>query len=1428
MLLRTLSLLAAAAAAPLQLPAKPPCRDRLLQPFAASSIWNTAIGSGARYVAAGIYPLPPGPPPAPVDMCVAGAANPALRTGCRGWLPTWNTTACRAAGCCYDEHPNPDPHHYAWCFANCSAPRGDAPARFYVDQDYMITAAPTDPETPFIDQGWWGSDAKCGRDHCCLTGRQVGTLPFPAAWTINMTSNNAAALLLPDRTTLVQFQPLVRCTAGSPILGLHFFFNIYPNISIFGPGIWGAHGGSHLSSIGGTIRKGELLPRAPPIPHALKLMLWAKRYYWPGNATIPCWRWPATNCDGAWNASRDPANSNFYNGSSTKLKPGALLAVPPLLAPRGLRTEVAKRILAALVDYGGYLDDNTASDSGAFNVEGGVIDEVKQAWSGLRIAGAAPGEPFYEDMLKVFRALHIVDNNALGAIGGGGTPRQPVAPPICDDDDVAILKTDDDFSPLPSSSEAGAVTTVVVGGAKPVLVVRDEHLSYNVGRRSARRYLMDTLPAAVLVLTAAILGVGPACAALAPAALRADGGQPVGDASGRRGSHLRYFSVWEPDYSGPKPDQDNSAQQKGWLNFLFTSTNATTIRQYWEHAAIPGMLHVRPTFFCGDREAVLCPDWQQRWAAQLVSTVQPMLAEGSLFGIFIGDEIVGAGVPFANLSAVVDKIRSDLPRGKAILYCNEAAPVVWDAADFYYPHVPTGLDWISLDYYPDAGTAAGYRRLYDNALYGLMSKQQMALIVPPAYGFNGYDDGDKPCAQGMDKAACADQTCCSNHTRDGPNPPCHGNCTAAMLQWAAFTYDWAREDTRIVGLAPWHWESRQNGPMQPGMERMPAVLAAFQQIGAEIVSGRLRDLDFDSSSAPLFPATHGDSAQAGGSSTAATAGAKVWPRPTHAVSAGAGGTTICFSNFVFVIGTDSPDGVLRKAAARYRGIIFAQSGSVPRVAADGEPYKITLVVADGSVPLSPGPEMNETYVLDAAAAGCTITAHSVWGALRGLETLSQLVKPGAAGFLVENPIMITDRPRFGWRGLMIDTGRNYLTVTTIKMALDAMSYTKLNLLHWHMVDDQSFAIKSEALPKLAGFGAFSPKHAYSLADLRTVVAYGRERGIAVLPGVQPLQPDPSVGSFFEFNDGRTVLLHAIVALFLSLSLSVSLSELDMPGHSTSWTRGYPAIRSRCPQQAGEETTPMDPTANATYALISTLLAELDPIFPTEFPYWHMGGDEVRYGCWNSSDGGYVQKFMKANGIAAGDYAGLQNYFEQKVIDLVGALPSRKRTVLWEEDTRGSGHSIAGLPKDSVVNLFHEDNGRCAGSHHAFAKSQFILLQSHDSFDNALLWMCLDRIRRRTCAGCNGAQWVEGVLHDTRLVFRPRQDPHRRFMGVRLWLGAVRQFHADRGRTRCRCSRCRVMHVVAALRLCELYDRGIPQGGGGGRAAVERARRHGRG
>ena len=104
--------------------------------------------------------------------------------------------------------------------------------------------------------------------------------------------------------------------------------------------------------------------------------------------------------------------------------------------------------------------------------------------------------------------------------------------------------------------------------------------------------------------------------------------------------------------------------------------------------------------------------------------------------------------------------------------------------------MPDGLDWISLDYYPDEGTLKGTPLLFQQHVYPKMAPTQKALFVPPAYGCHG-------------DAACSNKLCCSNSTRDGPNPPCDGDCSTAMLQWAKGSYDWARSDPRIVGLNPW-------------------------------------------------------------------------------------------------------------------------------------------------------------------------------------------------------------------------------------------------------------------------------------------------------------------------------------------------------------------------------------------------------------------------------------------------------------------------------------------------------------------------------------------------------------------------------------------------------------------------------------------------
>ena len=159
---------------------------------------------------------------------------------------------------------------------------------------------------------------------------------------------------------------------------------------------------------------------------------------------------------------------------------------------------------------------------------------------------------------------------------------------------------------------------------------------------------------------------------------------------------------------------------------------------------------------------------------------------------------------------------------------------------------------------------------------------------------------------------------------------------------------------------------------------------------------------------------------------------------------------------------------------------------------------------------------------DASDASATLSASTVYGALRGLETLSQLVSfdfDTRAYEISGAPWAIKDAPRFQHRGLMVDTARHFLPLATLRRAVDSMAYAKLNVLHWHMVDTQSFPFEVAAAPELWTEGAFSAGERYLQEDVSALVEYARARGIRVVV------------------------------------------EFDVPGHAASWCKGRPDV---CP------------------------------------------------------------------------------------------------------------------------------------------------------------------------------------------------------------------------------------------------------------------------
>ena len=267
---------------------------------------------------------------------------------------------------------------------------------------------------------------------------------------------------------------------------------------------------------------------------------------------------------------------------------------------------------------------------------------------------------------------------------------------------------------------------------------------------------------------------------------------------------------------------------------------------------------------------------------------------------------------------------------------------------------------------------------------------------------------------------------------------------------------------------------------------------------------------------------------------------------------------------------------------------------------------------------TPDLEEDESYALVVSDDQATLTAPTVVGAIRGLETLLQLQSADANGYFLQGA-RIEDTPRFKWRGLLVDVSRHFEPVEQIKRTLDGMAMVKLNVLHWHLSDDQGFRVESNRDPKLQELG--SDGLYYTQNQIRDIVNYATDRGIRVVP------------------------------------------EFDIPGHTTAWLVGYPELASvpgpfQIARTWGVLPDVMDPTRESTYRFLDGFIQEMARLFPDR--YWHIGGDEVNPRQWKASPA--IQAYMKAHGIK--DEAALQVAFNRRLFTILKA--HGKQPVGWDE------------------------------------------------------------------------------------------------------------------------------------------------------------------
>lgn len=320
---------------------------------------------------------------------------------------------------------------------------------------------------------------------------------------------------------------------------------------------------------------------------------------------------------------------------------------------------------------------------------------------------------------------------------------------------------------------------------------------------------------------------------------------------------------------------------------------------------------------------------------------------------------------------------------------------------------------------------------------------------------------------------------------------------------------------------------------------------------------------------------------------------------------------------------------LERARERFLQRLSAETGVPLWPAANSNPPNILIHTTAASAPVQKLDE-DESYQLTVTPTQVNLTATNPLGVLRGLQTILQLAQTSPDGFVLP-AVEIKDSPRFPWRGLMIDSSRHFMPLDVIRRNLDGMEAVKLNVLHWHISDDQGFRAESLKFPLLTKDG--SNGSFYTQADMRGIIEYARDRGI------------------------RTYV------------------EFDMPCHTSSWFVGYPQLSSsKGPYQvqttAGVFDDAMDPTRESTYQFIDTFIGEMAALFPDA--YFHIGGDECNGKQWDANPA--IKSWMQSHNIA--DNAALQAYFTARVQKIV--TKHGKITAGWDEILQ------PGTPKDVVI------------------------------------------------------------------------------------------------------------------------------------------------
>ncbi|OQR96729.1 hypothetical protein THRCLA_07182 [Thraustotheca clavata] len=273
-------------------------------------------------------------------------------------------------------------------------------------------------------------------------------------------------------------------------------------------------------------------------------------------------------------------------------------------------------------------------------------------------------------------------------------------------------------------------------------------------------------------------------------------------------------------------------------------------------------------------------------------------------------------------------------------------------------------------------------------------------------------------------------------------------------------------------------------------------------------------------------------------------------------------------------------------------------------------------------------ETDESYTLELEDGQVLITAATIYGYRHALTTLTQLIEHDDlthAMYIITSGIIV-DNPFYPHRGVSLDTSRQFYSVASIRRLLDGMGATKLNSFHWHLTDSSSFPIEIKSEPRLTSNGAFSSHKVYTQREIRELVAYGKARGVRIIP---ELDAPAHAGAGWQWG------------------AKAGLGELGVCFQHNPWPEA--CVEPPCGQ--------LNPFNDHVYDILDMVYGELDYLFESDV--FHMGGDEVHLGCWNMSEA--VTKHMTNRTSKA--FYNVWGMFQEKA----RALVRQEKIAIWTSD-----------------------------------------------------------------------------------------------------------------------------------------------------------------